>query len=49
MSENEPNDSYEDVCTLVVCAADSRPDSSPKFTLSEAERGANGKHSERKV
>ncbi len=48
MSENEQNDSYNDVFTLTAGAADSRPDSSAKFTLSEAERGRNGKNSERK-
>ena len=40
MSENEQNDSYNDICTLVVCAADSRPDSSAKFTPSNSSRQA---------
>ena len=48
MSENEQNDSYKDVCTLTAYAADSQPDSSVQFTLSEAERGYNDKNSERK-
>ena len=34
MSENEQNDSYNDVFTLTAGAADPRPDSSTQFTPS---------------
>ena len=49
MSENEQNDSYNDVFTLTAGPTDSRPDSSAKFTLSEAEQGRNDTQTERKV
>jgi len=40
MSENEQNDSYENVCTLTDGAADSRPDSSAlvEFSLGFVEK-----------
>ena len=39
MSENEQNDSCEDVCTLTSCAADPRPDSSVSVRMANTHKG----------
>ncbi len=39
MSENEQNDSYNDVFTLTAGAADPRPDSSASVRMTKIQKG----------